>query len=78
MKSGDDLRPRVVFVGLSDYEYAEVVRGLDEGDEVLLLGVLEMQAQREALKNRVRSRIGGGVTGGSGSSGGSSNRRGGS
>jgi HlyD family secretion protein len=63
---------RAVRVGVSDFEYTEVLGGLEEGDQVALLGVAEIQAQRNALTDRIRSRMGSGLTNSGGSSGGSS------
>lgn len=62
VKNGEDLSPRIVRLGISDYDYVEVLGGLEEGEEVLLLGVVQMEQERAELQNRIRSRVGGGVT----------------
>jgi len=62
VKTEGGYSPRLVRVGLSDYDYAEILSGLAEGDQVVMLGVVEMQQQREEMSNRVRQRFGSGVT----------------
>lgn len=87
---GGDVRPGVVFVkgtegpmpkavllGLSDWDYTEVVRGLEPGEQVYLISVARLQQQQERFTERTRERAGGGILGG-GSSGGSRGGRGGS
>jgi HlyD family secretion protein len=80
VKSSGGLAPRLVRTGLTNYDYAEVLDGLQEGEQVVLLGVLEVQQQRDRTVSRVRERVGGGLpgtTGGGGStrSGGTSSRQ---
>jgi HlyD family secretion protein len=77
--------PKVVLVGLSDWDYTEVVRGLEPGSEVYLISVARLQQQQEQFSSRMRERAGGGIFGGgrerSGGPGGGSqggSRRGGS
>lgn len=80
---GGDVRPGVVFVkgdqgpepktvllGLSDWDYTEVVRGLEPGEQVYLISVARLQQQQERFAERTRERAGGGILGG-GSGGGS-------
>jgi HlyD family secretion protein len=69
VKTAGGLEPRTVRVGISDYEYTEVLSGLEEGDVVLMLGLVELQRQRDQMVSRVRERVGGGVTGTTASSG---------
>jgi HlyD family secretion protein len=64
------LEPRAVQVGISNFDYAEVVSGLKEGDQVALLSVAELQAKRTADQNRIRQRMGGGLPGSTGGGGG--------
>ena len=72
VKTADGYAARLVRVGISDYEYTQVLAGLEEGDQVALLSVAEIQAQRSALTDRIRSRMGSGLqTSGGSSSGGS-------
>ena len=81
VKKDEKYTPRVVRVGISDFDYTEVVSGLQQGDEVALLGAAVLQAQRDELQSRIRSRAGGGLqqqqpAGGAGGAGGG-NRGGG-
>lgn len=66
VKTGETYEIRAVRVGISDYEYTQVTGGLEEGQEVALLAVAEIQAQRSQLSDRIRSRMGGGLTTGGG------------
>ena len=53
---GGTLEPRMVMIGLTDWDNTEVVSGLDEGDRVALIGLAQLQAQREEFLERIRSR----------------------
>jgi len=53
--------PRVVRVGISDFDYTEILSGLQEGEQVALLGPAVLQAQREQVQARVRAGTGGGL-----------------
>jgi HlyD family secretion protein len=56
--------PRVIQVGLSDWDNTQVVSGLD-GDEVLaVVGAAQLQAQQAQWLERIRSRSGGSPFGG--------------
>ena len=48
--------PRMVRLGVSDFDYTEVVSGLEEGEQVALLAVVAIQAAREEQNERMRSR----------------------
>jgi len=69
---------RIVRVGLSDFDYAEVLGGLKEGDQVAMLSVALLEAQRAEGINQIRQRVSGGVTGVGGGGGGAGGRGGGS
>jgi HlyD family secretion protein len=60
---GNGFVPRVFRAGLSDLDYTEVVSGLEEGERVVLLGALAMQAQRDSALARMRQGMGGGIPG---------------
>jgi HlyD family secretion protein len=64
--NGTTFAPRVVRVGMSDLDYTEVVSGLQEGEQVLLMTALAMQASRDSALARMRGRSGGmpGIPGG--------------
>jgi HlyD family secretion protein len=81
---GGDTRPAVVFVegaggpaprrvvlGLSDWEYTEVVRGLEPGEEVVLISVAQLQQRQAERSERLRERMSGPLGGGSRGAGGS-------
>lgn len=87
VKTADGYAPRFIRVGLSNYDYAQVVSGLNEGEEVVLLSAAELQRSREENIDRMRQRMGsampgvGGGTGtgsGRGAAGSGGARRGGS
>jgi HlyD family secretion protein len=46
--------PRVVRLGVGNFDYTEVVSGLKEGEQVALLAAAAMQAKREEQNNRMR------------------------
>ena len=62
--------PRVVRLGISDFDFTEVISGLEEGDQVALLTAAILQVQRQESQDRMRqmqggaSPLGGGATGG--------------
>jgi hypothetical protein len=70
--------PKVVLVGLSDWDYTEVVRGLEPGSEVYLISVARLQQQQEQFSSRMRERAGGGMFGGGGQRSGGGSQGGGS
>ncbi|HEX6047969.1 MAG TPA: efflux RND transporter periplasmic adaptor subunit [Gemmatimonadaceae bacterium] len=47
--------PRIVRLGVGNFDYTEVVSGLKEGEEVALLAAAAMQARREAQNDRIRN-----------------------
>jgi HlyD family secretion protein len=70
VKAGKSLEARVIRLGLSDFDYAEVITGVQEGEEVALVGVAEAQAQRTQTQQNMRQRMGTGVVPGGGGGGG--------
>jgi len=52
---------RPIRTGISDFEYTEVVSGLEQGEQVALLGAAVLQAQRDAQQARIRAGTGGGL-----------------
>ena len=77
--------PRIVQLGQQNLDYTEVVSGLKEGERVVMLGALALQAQRQQQQDRLRqnaSPLGGqapgpGGPGGPGGGGGGPGRGGG-
>jgi HlyD family secretion protein len=51
--------PRVVRLGISDYDFTEVISGLEEGDQVALLTAAILQVQRQESQERMRQMQGG-------------------
>ena len=54
----ETIEPRVVTIGLTDWDRTEVVSGLDDGERVALIGLAQLQEQREQFMERMRSRGG--------------------
>ena len=85
--------PRVVRLGVSNFDYSEVLSGLQEGEQVAILNVAVLQARQQESMNQVRGRAGvpgmqrqpttggaggaGGAGGGAGGRGGAGGQRGG-
>ena len=75
VRTAAGLAPRVVHVGLTNFDYAQILDGLNLGDEVALLSVAELQAKRQADQSQLRARMSSGMPGvGSTSSGGGASR----
>ncbi|HSA56202.1 MAG TPA: efflux RND transporter periplasmic adaptor subunit [Gemmatimonadaceae bacterium] len=72
--AGSTYVPRVIRAGMSDLDFTEVLSGIEEGERVVLLSSLEMQAQRDSAMARMRSRSGGGMPGAPGGGGGGRGR----
>lgn len=58
---------KMVLLGLSDWDYTEVVRGLEPGARVMLVSVARLKAQQEQFATRIRERSGANMFGGSSS-----------
>jgi HlyD family secretion protein len=58
--------PRRVMLGLNDWDYTEVVSGLEEGETVILMSVARIQQQQQEMLNRFRERAGGPIPGAGG------------
>jgi len=56
VKKGDAFEPRMVRLGVSNYEYAQVLSGLQEGEQVALLSAAQLQFQRQETLDRIRQR----------------------
>jgi HlyD family secretion protein len=61
VKKDGKYAPRLVRLGISDFDYTEVLSGVTQGEQVALLGAAVLQAQREQLQQRVRAGAGGGL-----------------
>jgi HlyD family secretion protein len=60
VKKSDEYAARRIRTGISDFEYTEVVNGLELGEQVALVGVAVLQAQRDAQQARIRAGQGAG------------------
>lgn len=76
VKAGQGWAPHMVRLGVSDFDYSEVVSGLKENDQVALLGAAVLQAQRDQASQRARAITGNGLPG-TGATGGAGGARGG-
>ena len=56
---GKTFEPRMVMLGAGNFDYTEVVSGLQEGEQVALLTSLALQAQRQQQNDRLRQGMGG-------------------
>ena len=63
LKTANGLEPRVVRIGISDFDYSEVLDGLKEGDEVALLSVAAVEAKRQSDQAQLKQRMGSGMPG---------------
>ncbi len=57
VKKGTTYVPRMVRLGASDFDYTQVLSGLEEGEDVALLAAAAAQAQRTEANDRMRSRM---------------------
>lgn len=53
--------PRPVIVGVNDWNNSEILAGLEEGEEVVLLGGAQLQEQQRQRQEQMRNRMGGGM-----------------
>lgn len=58
-KGEDSWEARVVRLGVADYDYTEVISGLEEGEHVALLSAAALQMQRQENQDRMRAMSGG-------------------
>ena len=57
---------RMIRIGLNDWDYTQVVSGLEEGETLAVVGAAQLQAQQQEFLNNIRSRSGGSPFGGGG------------
>lgn len=53
--------PRAILIGVNDWNNSEVLIGVDEGEEVLLIGGAQLQARQQQQSQQFRARMGGGL-----------------
>ena len=54
-------------IGLNDWDFTEVVRGLEEGEQIAIVGAVQLRASQDEFLDRIRSNsnpFGGGGPGG--------------
>nr|WP_286202551.1 efflux RND transporter periplasmic adaptor subunit [Comamonas sp. JC664] len=66
VQGAQGIEPRRVTLGLSDWESTEVVSGLEEGEQVLLISVAKLQQQQQQRNERMRQMSGGVIPGAGG------------
>lgn len=55
----DGFEPRFVTLGVNDWEFTEVIRGVEEGDQVVIISVARLQQSQQDFLDRMRERAGG-------------------
>ena len=60
VETGGTIVARPVIMGLSDWDFAEIVAGLEEGEELALIGAAQLLAEQQARLSQLRGRRGGG------------------
>jgi HlyD family secretion protein len=50
--------PRLLQLGQANFDFTEVMTGLNEGDRVVLISALQLQANRQAQNDRTRANMG--------------------
>ena len=48
------IEPKGVLVGLNDWDFTEVVSGLEEGDLIAVVGAAQLRASQDEFLNRMR------------------------
>jgi HlyD family secretion protein len=59
VKADGTFEPRNVTLGVNDFDYTEVIRGIQEGEQVVLVSVARLQQAQQEFLNRMRERAGG-------------------
>ena len=53
-------QPRLIQIGLNDWDRTEIVSGVEEGEVLVVVGAAQLMAQQQAFLDRMRERMGGG------------------
>ncbi|MBI4540141.1 MAG: efflux RND transporter periplasmic adaptor subunit [Gemmatimonadetes bacterium] len=64
--SAGAIEPRPVLIGLNDWDYTEILRGVEQGEKIALIGAAQLQARQQEWVNQIRERRGGMFPGGPG------------
>lgn len=59
-KADSSWEARMVRLGVADYDFTEVVSGLEDGERVALLSAAALQIQRQENNDRFKAMTGGG------------------
>ncbi|MEE2898126.1 MAG: efflux RND transporter periplasmic adaptor subunit [Gemmatimonadota bacterium] len=51
--------PRLVQIGLNDWDRTQIVSGVDEGETLVVVGAAQLMAQQQVYLDRMRERMGG-------------------
>ena len=62
--------PRLIQVGLNDWDFTQVTSGLEEGETLVVVGAAQLRASQEAFLAQMRDRMGGSPFGGGAPGGG--------
>jgi len=54
------LTPRPILIGVSDWSNSEILIGLEEGEQVAVIGGAQLQARQQEMNQQMRARMGGG------------------
>jgi HlyD family secretion protein len=57
--SAGSYEPRFLTLGVNDWEFTEVIRGVEEGDSVVIISVARLQQSQQEFLDRMRERAGG-------------------
>jgi HlyD family secretion protein len=50
------IEPRVIMTGLADWDNTQITRGLEEGEQIAVVGAAQLQASQQEFINRIRGR----------------------
>mgnify|MGYP001268205510 FL=1 len=56
--------PRLVQMGLNDWDHTQIVMGVEAGDVLVVVGPAQLMAQQQEFQSRMMSRMGGNLFGG--------------
>jgi hypothetical protein len=54
VKADGTLEMRPVLMGVNDWDNTEILAGLEEGEQVALIGAAQLQAEQQEMMNRMR------------------------
>ena len=54
MAEDGSMEPRGVLIGLNDWDFTEVVSGLQEGDLIAIVGAAQLRASQDEIQERRR------------------------